>query len=561
MSFVEAVAYLTGASTPTIPTSHRSTPAIKPRVATSAEPSGMTAADALALVEAAQQRLWTPAGFGPATLDYLHRRGLSDEAIRGARLGYAEALPLSGRPRGVVIPWFDNGRLALVKLRQPDGMKPKYREVFRDRPTLYPGRHVIRPGRPLVIVEGEFDAILVRQALGELAPVVTLGSASSRPVPGILGTMLAAAPWYIATDGDEAGDKAADGWPSSARRVRPAAKDWTAAHLAGVNLRDWWEEVLVREAFLAGLQARGVRLDGRLVHPRIAIGTVTGRVVYTVPALQTMPEADRLARLAPVVEGRVFIRADYGQIEPRIMHALLHRRGLITWNAGEDLYRDLADGVDRDTAKVIVNKLINGARPDLEATGRFVEFTEAVEQYRAELAADARTRGCVETLAGRMVPLSPTEDNHAGKAVNRVVQGTAADIFNRAVLGVAAALERGVLGDVAFLLYDELWVECDPVHTATVAELVRTEMITAALELGVSIPVRLDPDQDGPPRFLWDQLSRWRWGAGLEDPASGIVSDRPDRDLMLETLVDLCWLDDAYAREERVAIQAESDAP
>jgi DNA primase len=246
MSFVEAVAYLTGGSTPTIPTSHRSTPAIKPRVATSAEPSGMTVNAALALVADAEQRLWTPAGFGPAGLDYLHRRGLTDETIRGARLGYAEALSLPGSPRGIVIPWFDGGRLALVKLRQPDGRKPKYREVFRDRPALYPGRHVIRPGHPLIIVEGEFDAVLVGQVLGELAPVVTLGSASSRPVPGILGTMLAATPWYIATDGDEAGDKAAAGWPSSARRVRPpgAFKDWTVAHLSGVNLARWWADRL-----------------------------------------------------------------------------------------------------------------------------------------------------------------------------------------------------------------------------------------------------------------------------------------------------------------------------
>ena len=51
--------------------------------------------------------------------------------------------------------------------------------------------------------------------------VVTLGSASARPGPAILGRMLAAAPWFIATDADEAGDKAASAWPARARRVRP----------------------------------------------------------------------------------------------------------------------------------------------------------------------------------------------------------------------------------------------------------------------------------------------------------------------------------------------------
>ena len=56
------------------------------------------------------------------------------------------------RALGVVIPWFASGRLALVKIRQPEGRKPKYAEVFRDpaRLVCYPGPETIRPGRPLV---------------------------------------------------------------------------------------------------------------------------------------------------------------------------------------------------------------------------------------------------------------------------------------------------------------------------------------------------------------------------------------------------------------------------
>ena len=88
--------------------------------------------------------------------------------------------------RGVVIPWFDGDRLALVKIRQPEGIKPKYIEAYRDRPRIFPDPAVIEPGRPLVIVEGEFDALLLGQELRDLAAVVTLGSASSRPDPAIL---------------------------------------------------------------------------------------------------------------------------------------------------------------------------------------------------------------------------------------------------------------------------------------------------------------------------------------------------------------------------------------
>ncbi len=230
-------------------------PAAKPAKAPDAapeKPSGLSLADALKLVEDAVTRIWTPEG-RPA-LEYLHGRGLGDETVKAARLGWTPGVMIPKcdgvgywRAIGVVIPWLDGDRLTLVKIRQPEGRKPKYGEAYRDRPTLFPTPAVIRPGRPLVIAEGEFDALLLGQALGDLAAVVTLGSASSRPEADNLGVMLAAAPWYIATDADPAGDKAASGWPARAVRVRPPAphKDWGELHAAGFNLiRYFWHRIL-----------------------------------------------------------------------------------------------------------------------------------------------------------------------------------------------------------------------------------------------------------------------------------------------------------------------------
>jgi hypothetical protein len=254
MTFPEAVAFLTGGLVPTRPSILKTLGTLK----TPTEPRGMSEADALALVVDAERRLGPPEGAD--ALASLQGRGLTEETIRAARLGMIPPLALPGRPRGIVLPWFDGDRLTLVKLRQPEGVRPKYREVFRNRdrpPGIYPGRRLIRPGRPLVIVEGEFDCLLVGQELGELAVVVTLGSASARPGPDLLGPMLAASPWSIATDADEAGDEAASGWPARARRVRPprlqphpedrVAKpktDWTDLYRQGVNLRRWWSDRL-----------------------------------------------------------------------------------------------------------------------------------------------------------------------------------------------------------------------------------------------------------------------------------------------------------------------------
>ncbi len=124
----------------------------------------MPLADALKLVEEAAARLWTPEGAD--ALAYLRGRGLTEATIKAARLGWTPrvSIPVKEGTRfwdvsGIIIPWMDRDRLAMVKIRRPSGSEPKYAEAFRDRPAIYPAPSVVRPGKPLVIVEGEFDAL------------------------------------------------------------------------------------------------------------------------------------------------------------------------------------------------------------------------------------------------------------------------------------------------------------------------------------------------------------------------------------------------------------------
>jgi CHC2 zinc finger len=215
-------------------------------------PSGLPLADALALVEHAAKRIWTPEGAD--ALEYLRGRGLTDETISQARLGWTPGVSIPTKDgarfwtvKGIVIPWLDGDRLALVKIRRPEGSKPpRYVEAYRDRPGIYPGFTVVQPGRPLIVVEGELDALLLGQALGDLAAVLTLGPASVRPEGSTYLPMLAAPAWYLAHDADGAGDKAASGWPARAIRVRPPGpyKDWTEAAQARIALRRWWTDRL-----------------------------------------------------------------------------------------------------------------------------------------------------------------------------------------------------------------------------------------------------------------------------------------------------------------------------
>jgi DNA primase len=233
--FRDAVAFLTGDQL--APTSTRPTPrpvSRKPKSADDGPPSMLEPEAALDLVRLAEDALWSEAGSD--ALDYLRSRGLSDETIRRARLGWTPRLPLKGQPEGITIPWECDGQLEAVNLRQPDGRRPKYRKVFHAAPTIFPDPEVIEPGRPLVIVEGELDALLVGQEIGDLASVVTLGSASARPTDKILWAMLAASPWIIGVDNDEAGAERARQWADLGRRcirVAPPEKDWGEVHVGG----------------------------------------------------------------------------------------------------------------------------------------------------------------------------------------------------------------------------------------------------------------------------------------------------------------------------------------
>jgi DNA primase len=217
--------------------------------------TGLARAEAIALVEDSTARLWTPEG--SAAREYLFRvRGLTEETVRRHRLGWTPRawLPNADHTRywrasGVTIPWFDEeDRLALVKIRGLDGARLRYAEAFRDRPAIYPGLGAIGYGIPLIVVEGEFEALLLGQELAGLASVITTGGSSSRPSPESETRINLCWPVYAAHDADDSGEKAAAVLPARSIRVRPpAGKDWTEALGHGIDLRRWWlENVLVQ---------------------------------------------------------------------------------------------------------------------------------------------------------------------------------------------------------------------------------------------------------------------------------------------------------------------------
>jgi hypothetical protein len=203
---------------------------------------------------------------GARALQWLQRRCLDTETIRAAGLGYNPVDRYQPRqswglasgsgqhgagkrvwlPRGIVIPWIIDGQLWRVNIRRPTGT-PKYIGPSGWKDALYQAG-LLRPNWPVVLVEGELDALTVQQQAGDLAAAVATGStAGARKMKWLVHLALASVV-LVAFDADEAGEKAAhywlDGLPN-ARRWRPFWQDANAMAQEGVDLHTWIEAGLV----------------------------------------------------------------------------------------------------------------------------------------------------------------------------------------------------------------------------------------------------------------------------------------------------------------------------
>ncbi len=216
---------------------------------------------------------------------------------------------------------------------------------------------------------------------------------------------------------------------------------------------------------LETLNARGIMVDGSRVFPEIRVGAVTGRVTYRQPPLQTWPESERLHRIQPRTN-HMLVGFDYRAIEPVVLLNFLLNRLLLSLEdiPDGDIYSCL-NAADRNEAKTWLNAVINGGGRKYRSnlSPRQEKWLDAIQELRAELTAEARREGGVRTIGGREIPLHKNESNLPGKAMNRLIQGSAADIFHYAVLQLAQRLrEEHNAWSVYFLLFDEVWLDGPP---------------------------------------------------------------------------------------------------
>jgi DNA polymerase-1 len=247
--------------------------------------------------------------------------------------------------------------------------------------------------------------------------------------------------------------------------------------------------------------------DGRLRGQWTGSDGAAGRMTASA-GLHNLPAALRPAVAAG--EGMVLVRADLGQIEPRVLAAIAGDAALARATADDDLYAPVAErlAVDRGTAKVAILGALYGQTTGHGATalqGLRAAYPVAMA-YLDRADRTARAGHDVRTWGGRVVRMSAAGDAGLEPAAararaaargrygrNAVVQGSAAELFK--LWAVLVRARSGDLGArIVLCLHDELLVHAPATEGPAVAALVADALDEAAHRWAPGAGVRFVAD-------------------------------------------------------------------
>jgi len=203
--------------------------------------------------------------------------------------------------------------------------------------------------------------------------------------------------------------------------------------------------------------------DGRLRGAWTGCDGAAGRMTAS-SGLHNMPAVLRRAVLAE--DGHLLVRADLGQIEPRVLAAVSGDAALAAAAAADDMYLPVAAelGVDRPTAKVAVLGAMYGQTTGHGGTaGRRMRTAYPVAMgYLDRADRSARAGRDLRTYGGRLLRMSggggsAREAARGRYGRNAVIQGAAAELFKMWAVTVRA--RTAPLGArIVLCLHDELLV-------------------------------------------------------------------------------------------------------
>ena len=245
--------------------------------------------------------------------------------------------------------------------------------------------------------------------------------------------------------------------------------------------------------------------------------TATGRISSTEPNLQNIPTrielGKQLRKVFKPTDGRVYIDADYSQIELRVLAHLSNDEHMIeAFKHGEDIHKQAASKVfgipqdqvtkeQRSSAKAVNFGIVYGISEfglgvqlgiSRNKAKQYIEqyLTEysGVRKFMQESVEKAKENGYSMTLFGRRREINELKSNNymvrqfgERAAMNTPVQGTAADIMKIAMIKVFNELQkRNLKSKIVLQVHDEMMIETPLDEKEEVKQLLKESMESAA---------------------------------------------------------------------------------
>jgi DNA polymerase-1 len=264
------------------------------------------------------------------------------------------------------------------------------------------------------------------------------------------------------------------------------------------------------------------------IHPSFhQLGAATGRLSASNPNVQNIPirgvQGARIREAFIPADGRVFVSADYSQVELRILAHYSGDASLVeAFRNGEDIHRRTAaevtgvaieevTGEQRARAKAVNFGIIYGSSAfglsqqlgiavgeAQETIDAYFARYEGVRRFLDETIENAKKDGSVRTLLGRRRNLPDlTSRNRVLRqaaermATNTVIQGTAADLIKKAMVEVdRRLLEEEIDATMILQVHDELVFETTEASLEALSTMVTAKMEGVA-ELAVPLTIDL----------------------------------------------------------------------
>ena len=257
--------------------------------------------------------------------------------------------------------------------------------------------------------------------------------------------------------------------------------------------------------------------------------TATGRISSTDPNLQNIPTRYELGKNLRKVfkpgRGKIFIDADYSQIELRVLAHISNDEHMIeAFNHDEDIHKQVASKVfnvpiekvtkkQRTRAKAVNFGIVYGITdfglaeqigiPRKEAKQyieQYLEKYQGIKQFMENIVEKAKKENYVETLfhRRRYVPEINSNNYMVRQFGNRIamntpIQGTAADIMKLAMINIYNRLnEKNLESKIILQVHDELLIEAKPEEKQEVEEILKQEMENV---ISLKVPLKIDIEE------------------------------------------------------------------